>query len=92
MIICISLYLINTTIFFLLSFVCYNTACFGPLCGPSSGVSIVISRTIAWRGGGGWVGAEIFFCGCFFFLMHFVIFVLILLILELHGVFRASVL
>ena len=50
MIICISLYLVNTTIFF--PCVCYNTTCFGPLCGPSSGVSRVISHRIAWRGGG----------------------------------------
>ena len=48
MIICISLYFVNTNIFF--SYVCYTT-CFGPLCGPSSGVSRVISHTIAWRGG-----------------------------------------
>jgi len=51
MIICISLYLVNTSIFF--SYVCYNTTFFGPPCGSSSGVSRVISHTITWRGVGG---------------------------------------
>ena len=76
---------------FLLSLLCYNTTCFGPLCGPSSGVSRVISHTIAWRGVG-LVGTEISLCGCSYYVMHYVILVLSLLILELHGVFRASVL
>ena len=37
MIICIFLYLVNTTIFSLMCV--YYTTCFGPLCEPSSGVS-----------------------------------------------------
>ena len=88
MIICLSLYLVNITIFFF--YMCYNTTCFVPLCGPSSGVSRVINHTIAWRGLG--VGAEISLCGCSYYVMHYVILVLTLLILELHEVFRASVL
>jgi len=75
---------------YILSYMCYNTTCFGPLCGPSSGVSRGISHTIVWRGGG-W-GPEISLCGYSYYVMNYVILVLTLLNLELHEVFRASVL
>ena len=45
---------------YIFSYVCYNTTCFGPLCGPSSGVSGG-GHTISWRNVRGvcWVGGDL---------------------------------
>ena len=81
MVVCISLYLVNTTIF-IFTYVCYNTTCFSPLCGPSSGVSRGMSYNFMEEGGREgvvWGGGEISLCGLSYYVMHYVILVLIFL-------------